>query len=382
MKVLNFIIAFFFLISISSCSKEGAEGPLGPKGAQGAQGIPGTDGNMLRYDNGPPAITDGGINDFYIDKLTANLYGPKTATGWGNPFPLKGETGDTGSKGQDGSQFLSDTGVPTTQGKVGDFYFQPSTTTLYGPKTSAGWGTGIRLKGPQGDKGEDGRTILSGTSNPTGAVGDIGDFYINTSSYVIFGPKTAVSWGSGKSILGAKGDKGEAKYVILNGITDPTNAIGNFGDFYINRATKTLWFRYVQFLNTPAWGHIADLSNTIQFSKKIDIPGSLDPIRDFQIDFNLPWDILEKSMINVYVKNVSWYPLPGKIGNNRFTVAFSKINNGGQTRLTLLRESGSTYFRNVDLRIVVTEAEEFRVMSNSIDIKNYNDVQQYFKLQN
>lgn len=107
-------------------------------------------------------------------------------------------------------------------------------------------------RGERGDRGADGKTVLNGASDPASSVGTVGDFYINTNSYVLYGPKTASGWGSGKSILGAtgargatgaKGDKGEAGYVILSGGNDPTNAIGNTGDFYFNTTTKTLFFK-------------------------------------------------------------------------------------------------------------------------------------------
>lgn len=73
-------------------------------------------------------------------------------------------------------------------------------------------------------------SILSGASNPTLADGLPGDFYINTTSYQIFGPKTNVSWGSGTSLVGpagatgAKGDKGDT------GATGPTGPQGPQGE--------------------------------------------------------------------------------------------------------------------------------------------------------
>lgn len=52
-------------------------------------------------------------------------------------------------------------------------------------------------KGDKGDTGDNGKTILSGTSNPSNLTdGTNGDFYINTSSWAIFGPKTAGDWGN------------------------------------------------------------------------------------------------------------------------------------------------------------------------------------------
>ena len=55
-------------------------------------------------------------------------------------------------------------------------------------------------------KGDAGNTILNGTSNPTGAVGAENDFFLNTATGTLFGPKTNNLWGSGvilnNSVLG------------------------------------------------------------------------------------------------------------------------------------------------------------------------------------
>lgn len=56
-----------------------------------------------------------------------------------------------------------------------------------------------------GPAGADGRTILSGTADPTSSVGADGDFYINTTSWTIFGPKTSGAWGSGTALSGGGG---------------------------------------------------------------------------------------------------------------------------------------------------------------------------------
>ncbi|MDY3521285.1 hypothetical protein PG614_02225 [Riemerella anatipestifer] len=59
-----------------------------------------------------------------------------------------------------------------------------------------------------GPAGANGKTILSGTSNPATNTGAIGDFYINTANKQIFGPKTNSGWGTGTSIVGPKGATG------------------------------------------------------------------------------------------------------------------------------------------------------------------------------
>lgn len=60
----------------------------------------------------------------------------------------------------------------------------------------------------QGPPGADGKSVLNGTTNPGTSTGSNGDFYINTTTEEIFGPKTAGVWGSGTSLVGPQGDPG------------------------------------------------------------------------------------------------------------------------------------------------------------------------------
>jgi hypothetical protein len=114
---------------------------------------------------------------------------------------------------QKGSQILSGNDVPTTSlGSVGDYYLNKTTMELYGPKTTEGWGNAISLKGAQGEKGKDGSngnngkdgaTILSGITAPTTSQGKIGDWYIDTQNKHLYGPKTESGWGTGISLIGS-----------------------------------------------------------------------------------------------------------------------------------------------------------------------------------
>ncbi len=160
------------VICFYSCSKTGLAGPQGeqgspgPKGDPGAQGIPGADGSTIYSGNGAPSADLGKEGNYYLDKSSSGLYGPKTDKGWGNPLDLKGEKGDkgdpgkngkAGKDGQAGSQILSGDSKPASSiGNTGDYYWDVSTYTLYGPKTAAGWGSGMMLRGPKGDKGDKG----------------------------------------------------------------------------------------------------------------------------------------------------------------------------------------------------------------------------------
>ena len=50
--------------------------------------------------------------------------------------------------------------------------------------------------GTAGDDGEDGNTVLNDDGPPGSGDGSRGDFYIDTDSWEIYGPKTGSGWGS------------------------------------------------------------------------------------------------------------------------------------------------------------------------------------------
>jgi hypothetical protein len=87
----------------------GATGASGANGATGANGANGQDGNTILSGEGVPDVTLGVIGDFYLDISTTSLYGPKTASGWGEPVSLKGEQGEAGAAGDNGATATVDT---------------------------------------------------------------------------------------------------------------------------------------------------------------------------------------------------------------------------------------------------------------------------------
>jgi hypothetical protein len=71
------------------------------------------------------------------------------------------------------------------------------------------------MVGADGAPGADGRTILSGTVDPT-TEGEDGDFYINTATTTLFGPKN-VTWPTGVSLVGPAGADGAGIPAISEG---------------------------------------------------------------------------------------------------------------------------------------------------------------------
>ena len=68
-----------------------------------------------------------------------------------------------------------------------------------------------------------GKVLLNGTTNPQATLGTAGDFYINTTTNTIFGPKTTVWPATGVSLVGPQGSIG------LPGLTGITGAVGATG---------------------------------------------------------------------------------------------------------------------------------------------------------
>lgn len=159
---------------------DGATGPMGPQGPQGIQGPAGNDG----------------------------------ATGPQGPIGLTGATGATGPQGPQGIQGpAGNDGATGPQGPIG--------------LTGATGATGPQ--GPAGTNGTDGKSVLNGTTDPVAATGNNGDFYINTATNFLFGPKTAGAWPAGVSLVGATGATGPQGPTGLTGATGATGPQGPIG---------------------------------------------------------------------------------------------------------------------------------------------------------
>ena len=134
---------------------------------------------------------------------------------------LSGTDGTDGVDGADGVDGKSAYQIWLDQGNTGNELDYIS--ALQGPKGPKG---DQGVKGDQGDQGNDGNGgFLSGSSDPVSTDGEDGDFYINTATNKIFGPKKAGSTPSGWPVgISLKGDTGSA------GADGSAGAKGDKGD--------------------------------------------------------------------------------------------------------------------------------------------------------
>lgn len=147
-RIVTLLLVCTMTLFMACEGPQGPEGPQGQQGPEGPVGPAGEDGSMMYSGQGAPDASTGENGDYYLNETTGDLYGPKNDDGWGSPVSLQGPPGQDGQDGEDGSQIYSGTSAPQSSlGKEGDYYLNTNTFDLYGPKTNNGWGTPINLKG-------------------------------------------------------------------------------------------------------------------------------------------------------------------------------------------------------------------------------------------
>jgi hypothetical protein len=109
MKTLSVFFSSLFVSALlfTSCQKgdqgvQGASGTTGAAGATGTAGATGAAGNTILSGDVAPSDTLGRIGDFYLELDNSELYGPKSAAGWGAGVSLAGQTGAQGNSGAQG----------------------------------------------------------------------------------------------------------------------------------------------------------------------------------------------------------------------------------------------------------------------------------------
>ncbi len=125
-------------------------------------------------------------------------------------------------------------------GQDGDFYIDVLGKKIYGPRIAGVWGAGISMIGERGPVGKTGASLISGNSAPDPLVGVVGDFYLDVTAKMIYGPKNERTiWGVGTSISGATGAQGSTGAQGPAGPAGAPGGYGKYGSFY-DTTTVTL----------------------------------------------------------------------------------------------------------------------------------------------
>lgn len=206
---------------------QGIQGVAGPTGATGPQGTAGTNGaNGTNGNNGLSAYQIW-LNAGNIGTEAQFLTSLRGATGVQGPQGIQGPIGLTGAigpqgvagtNGTNGTNGLSAYQIWLNDGNTGtEAQFLAALRGATGAQGIPG-ATGTQgIAGTNGTNGLDGKTVLNGTQNPTASTGNNGDFYINTTTNSLFGPKTSGDWGSGIALVGPQGATGtNGKNSLIN----------------------------------------------------------------------------------------------------------------------------------------------------------------------
>lgn len=283
------------------------------------------------------------INYLLISFIVLFVFVQACKKGDVGPAGAKGDTGATGAvgpAGSDGSVIYSGTTAPTaTIGKEGDFYLNTSNGLLYGPKTTAGWGTNFSLKGPTGTAGTDGNTVLSGTGAPAATLGKAGDYYLDKNNYSLYGPKVGSTWGAAFSLRGPAG--------TANVIYSDWVYAKNFRDSTIDNSAM----------------HVADI-----------------PAND------LTTANLQNALIQVYFTyGGGIFPLPhitnagGKSSIINFAPRYKHFN---ITRYTLDNSNSISLSTVLQYRYVIIPGGAAAAKAKNIDINDYESVRRYLRINN
>lgn len=159
---------------------------------------------------------------FIFFSLWAILLVGCTKHGVLGPQGVPGAQGPEGPQGKDGNTLLSGGGVPLDSlGKPGDFYLDTVSLTLFGPKQDGSWGAGIVLRGKAGS------LILKGQGAPDPEAGQPGDYYIDTRDGSLYGPKDATGWGAAVTLINPDEPVEDTSVTVFTFKDNPWQAYGN-----------------------------------------------------------------------------------------------------------------------------------------------------------
>ncbi|MCO5950251.1 hypothetical protein [Mucilaginibacter flavidus] len=162
MKQRFLILIMGIVLIITSCKKQSSNGP-----ATGSTKLAGANGTEIYSGPSDPSITTGTPGDYYINLSTDMLFGPKTVGGWGTGVRLSDASSNAAAiNAASASQLYNGVGAPAANfGAIGDFYLDTVAYLLYGPKTASGWGVPTKVQAPGTNAGVKTDVFSIGGSN-------------------------------------------------------------------------------------------------------------------------------------------------------------------------------------------------------------------------
>lgn len=145
-----------------------------------------------------------------------------------------GAPGAPGTDGTDGKTILNGAVDPTTEGVDGDFYINTVSDTIFGPKASGVWPAGVSLIGPTGPTGPTGPAGADGTDGvgvPAGGTANQLLAKIDNTNYntTWVDPPTSAVWGAITGTLSDQTDLQGALDLKADIFTGNTYAVAGYG---------------------------------------------------------------------------------------------------------------------------------------------------------
>jgi hypothetical protein len=302
--------------------------------------------------------------------------GPAGSTG------AVGPAGPAGANGTNGSVIYSGTITPdATTGANGDFYLDLSTGLLYGPKTVSGWGTGFSLLGASGAPGTAGSKIISGSGAPSIAVGVPGDYYLDRTNYLLYGPKVVIvigrggfgglSWGTPIALQGPAGSQGPMGNANVK--VDTFSVASSQWVIGVNPLAGTIpgtsatdYMLSYSRLNNSITQDVMD--NGLVLGYFDPLPGATQEIWDaLPFQYPISNSFLTTSVYNCNI-NFLYFTIPGQV-----TVGFFFSQPAANTALPSL----ATYNAGINYRfkiVSITGQAGTFMKQNHVNLKNYAEV--------
>ena len=216
----------FYSIPVSPKFK-GEKGDPGPPGPGTQINASGTPAQRSTYDSQPAGFVyaDTSVTPFRISVRETSTPGV-----WSQWAPLQGPTGAPGSPGLDSfADWKVRTNQPSATYEDYRSAFKGDTGNAGAPGADGAPGT-PGTPGVQGAPGVDGKTIHTVSGAPLDSLGVNGDYAIDPTANLRYGPKAAGTWPSGVSMQGPQGVQGIQGAPGADGLSFQANASGTFAE--------------------------------------------------------------------------------------------------------------------------------------------------------